>query len=193
MSAIIFPSRLDVVVNSTGPYPCDLRITQPTVTIHALGAAMIPDPEWFAIDAAGHFHAVDQRSPNGQWFPTLNSDIKHASDCTEDYCDYFCEDPAYACQICGEVIEPRFVSDRETIRHETGPPTWDATVYGWAPLTAEHVSVRFTSNDTRGARFGIAVPVEWQCESGRLPRTDLVGIGTLGNTHALRLSKGPST
>lgn len=131
------------------------------------------DPRWEFTDAAGHFHAYDEKGER----PTLDARTEHVP--CDGSCSGVCEGEGYDvthwhCALCREEIEPGRVPDEYGII--PGRHSYDLTVHG--PVPTGRVSFRFEAGDVEFFGFGEEVSataesmgdrVRWRTEMGCWP------------------------
>lgn len=145
-----------------------------------------PDPTWEFIDAAGHFHAWGTE-PKEQFgrreIPTLTRSSRHIDDHgTEcdlgDRCEGY-DVTVWNCAICGEEIEPRYITRRDVTINFPGLTSWyvEAVVLDSGLLGVEQVTVRLGRDEIE--YFGRAAVTGFRMDSDGPITLDLVGIGEL--------------
>lgn len=141
-----------------------------------------PDRRWSYVDAAGHFHAYDQKWEDNlynQAYPTLRPNSRHMG------CNGLCPDPDsgcegwddvyYTCIACDEEIEPKTVPGPHSRSIHTST-TWELEVAAAVPSTGK-VSVRIEQNERTW--FGFAV-VSWYEAGSTEGRSMFIGVTPLG-------------
>jgi hypothetical protein len=144
-----------------------------------------PNTHWTYTDAAGHFHAYNQRQGDDP-YPTLDARTEHR-DCDGAHtypiadCDGY-DVTRHFCRICGEEIEPGMVPGPHS-KTVPGRTRWWAETRIPADqvleMVGQQVSVRVESDD--GLSFGVAVVGDLTIASDDPYTTvQLEGISPLG-------------
>ncbi|HEY9473936.1 MAG TPA: hypothetical protein VIS06_08800, partial [Mycobacteriales bacterium] len=134
-----------------------------------------PDLAWTHRDNLGHFHAYSK----GGELPTLRTELVHVP-CDDGCCEGY-SIPEYHCRICGEVVDPPVVPDREAMQRGVPmaqPVRWTVEapmVEGFAHDLADTLSVVIRAGGRVLFGFACVAEAQW---TGTLAR-DATGTVTL--------------
>ena len=130
-------AHLQIFINEAGPYAGTLEMHVDEIDVSTLGNSYKPDPGWFTVDKAGHYHAFTR---DGE-LPTLRRVGRK-----------------FRCSICEKRIRPGYVVDQPggIKRTMPGRTWWNVQVEVAEPIAqADPVSVRMVQ-DGEDRLFGIA-------------------------------------
>lgn len=147
-------------------------------------SATKPDPKWVHVDQLGHFHAwdddgklptLDIKTRRIEFEPAVESEDDGRAAYDDDEADGY-DERFYACRICGDEIEPKYVPD---YRDKVIPGRVSWTVKVDAALTrGAEVSVVVETEDRTS--FGVGTVLNCVAPFGEgYIRSTIVGTGPL--------------
>lgn len=180
---------VEISIDGRPPAAGIIDVHQEWIDVGTLSAQK-PDPDWTYLDERGHFHAWDDEGN----LPTLDRRMRHIDPVATDEID---DDPDpddldddnyddddrdgyeesfYACRICGEEIEPKYVPASRD-RKMPGLKSWTIEV-DQALTCGTQVSVVATT--TGSTAFGVGVVTAVSHPRPGTVRSTIAGSGDLG-------------
>lgn len=155
-----------------------LEIQMDSIEVTSISESF-PDMSWEFVDSQKHWHAWDAKGE----LPTLEAKAREEPCSDPDNCG--CDGypiTIYHCRICGEIIQPAWISTGPIRKFIPGRQTWKIMAQTARLMVGETCTVRSYYKDR--VFFGVGRVIAARAQPGHPLWLEIMGIGPLGERPA---------
>jgi hypothetical protein len=182
----------NVSINNGEPLPGRLTITQDWIRVRFEHSTK-PDPSWAFVDDAAHWHAFAEPEDDTKTAELPTLDRKRVEVPCDGSCGGVCDGTysiaRFTCRVCGQEVEPRWISDedaRDVGKLIPGLKDWELEVESYDRILRYQVndklSIRMDAD--AGTFFGIGLAADhstqYSSSEGVHSKVTIYSAGPLG-------------